>query len=400
MPNYGLRFMIVITAFSLLPLGPASAFTVATWNAEQASVETVTRREGTLGRLGDALRASNEGALPDVLVLQEVTSYAAAARIARAVGYADSTVAASDSGSDRDIWPFALEIAIVTSRPVVSVTSYQSRVEERFPPFRLSLSSGEVTFGRIEGINVPPETALREGETIPRAILRVELEGGTVIYGVHLNSSGLGFCRLDDAIKGARDLRNKAEALGLDAEAKAIEKAISAVRSSIPTARNPGIEATKQEALRRARSREAAAGAIAMLAARDIAAGKSVFIAGDFNTPLQEVCKAGEKLEEDAEPLIGCATKLGANACNERDGFDDTYAVLTNGLIDTVRFRVLTEGIGRTYAKGDFVDSPIDNVLAAGPLSSRAFTAVKLKGPQNDLTFGSDHFPVLVRSAP
>ena len=166
------------------------------------------------------------------------------------------------------------------------------------------------------------------------------------------------------------------------------------------SARNPGIEATKQETLRRARSREAAAGAIALLATEDIRAGKSVFVAGDFNTPLQEVCKSGEKLNEDAEPMMGCATKLEASMCKGKDGFDDTYAVLTKGLIGNARFRVLTEGIGRTYAKGDFVNSPIDNVLVSGPASSSTFTAIKLKGGDNDPTFGSDHYPVVVRAAP
>lgn len=197
-----------------------------------------------------------------MLVLQEVTSYAAAARIARALGFDNATVATSDSGNDREIWPFALEVGIVTTKPVVSVTSYQSRSDERFPPFRLALPAGVVTFGRVEAVKVPPETSLRQGETIPRAILRVELEGGTVVYGVHFNSSGLGFCRLDDAIKGARDLASKAKGLGLDGDATAIEKAISSVRSAMAAARSPGIEATKQEALRRARSREAATGTL------------------------------------------------------------------------------------------------------------------------------------------
>jgi hypothetical protein len=396
-------FMVRLTSGVALILSvvfPAHAFTLATWNAEQGSVESVTRREATLSKLGDVLRANTGGALPDVLVLQEITSWAAAARIARALGYTGATLAITDSGNDKEIWPFALEVAIVTTKPVVSVTSYQSRPDERFPPFLVALPVGDVTFGQVQTVNVPPEVALRDKETIPRAILRVEMEGGIVVYGVHLNSSGLGFCRVEDAIKGARDLQEKAEALGLDADAKAIEKAIKSVRSGMKSARNPGIEATKQETLRRARSREAAAGAIAVLAAEDISAGKSVFVAGDFNTPLQEACKSGEKLNEDAEPLMGCATKLEASMCKGKDGFDDTYAALTNGLIGNVRFRVLTEGIGRTYAKGDFVDSPIDNVLVAGALSSSSFAAIKLKGAENDPTFGSDHYPVLVRSSP
>lgn len=400
MRNSCMRRVILVSLVSLCLVAPARAFTLVTWNAEQASVEAVTRRETTLAKLGETLRANNAGALPDVLVLQEITSWAAAARIARALGYANATLAVSDSGNDREIWPFALEVAVVSTRSVVKVTSYQSRADERFPPFRVVLPSGEVTFGQVEGVKVPPDVALREKETIPRAILRVELEGGIVVYGVHLNSSGLGFCRLDDAVKGAKDLQEKAEALGLDADAKAIEKAIKSVRTGMKAARDPGIEATKQEALRRARSREAAAGAIALLARQDLDAGKSVFVAGDFNTPLQEVCKTGEKLSEDAEPLMGCGTKLEASACRGKDGFDDTYAVLTKGLVADMRFRVLTEGIGRTYAKGDFVDSPIDNVLVVGPLLTGSFSAMKIKGPENDPTFGSDHFPVVVRSAP
>ena len=106
--------------------GPASAFSLVTWNVAEGSVENVTRREGDIGRLGALLRARLQGQLPDVVVLQEVTSYAAATRMARALGFSKAMVATSDSGNDREIWPFALEIAIVTTRPIVSVTSYQT----------------------------------------------------------------------------------------------------------------------------------------------------------------------------------------------------------------------------------------------------------------------------------
>jgi len=111
-------------------------------------------------------------------------------RVARALGYTTATVATSDSGNDREIWPFALEIAVITPRPVVSVTSIQSRADDRFPPFIADLASGTVSYGKAERAVVPAAIRLPEGETIPRAILRVEIEGGTVVYGVHLNSSG------------------------------------------------------------------------------------------------------------------------------------------------------------------------------------------------------------------
>jgi hypothetical protein len=141
---------------------------------------------------------------------------------------------------------------------------------------------------------------LPDKESIPRSILRVAFDDGFVIYALHLNSSRLGFCRLEDAMKGARELRDRAKALRLAEDAKAIARAMEQVRSAIGRACSPGIEATKQEALRRARSREAAAGAIALLAAADLKAGKSVFAAGDFNTPLQEACRTGKRLDEDS----------------------------------------------------------------------------------------------------
>ena len=52
-----------------------------------ADRRTVTRREGDVARLGAQLREQLSGNLPEIVVLQEVTSYAAAARVARALGY-------------------------------------------------------------------------------------------------------------------------------------------------------------------------------------------------------------------------------------------------------------------------------------------------------------------------
>ena len=389
---------IIAIALLLAGIQPAGAFSLMTWNVAEGSVETVTRREPDILRLGATLRGRLQGSLPDVLVLQEVTSYAAAMRVARAFGYQAGTVAASDSGSDREIWPFALEVAIVTARPVVSVTSYQSRADNK--PFVAALATGDVSYGTVTPVAVPAAVALPPNEPIPRAILRVEIEGNTVIYGVHLNSSGLGFCRLDDAMKGAAELRRKAEALGLSAEAQNIQAAMDRVRQEIGRARDPGIHATKQEALRRVRTREAAAGAVAALAAVDQRAGKTVFVAGDFNTPLNEPCKTGKRLEEDFEPMLGCATRLDPASCGTRDGFDDTYAVLTSGVVEGVRFKVLTEGLGRTYVKGNFVDSPIDNVLVAGPGADAPFTAAKIMEEGSNPAFGSDHTPVLVVRTP
>jgi hypothetical protein len=229
---------------------------------------------------------------------------------------------------------------------------------------------------------------------VPRAVLRVELQGGIVMYGVHLNSSGLGFCRLDDQKTQAENLAKTAEALGLTTEAAAVRHAVDRVKAEIRHAEDPGIEATSNEAFRRAATREAAAAAIVRLAESDVANGKTVFVGGDFNTPLMEKCKTGSNLMEDFHPVLGCRTST-PDTCGAIDGFDDTFAIFTKGLAGGARFRILTEGIGRTFASPAFVNSPIDNVLVAG--SNAEFTAHKLLDPtSSEQPFGSDHHPVVV----
>lgn len=392
---FSMFFVVQLFAFSL----PASAIalSVATWNVEQGSVESLTRREQQLARLGGELRKQNGGALPDVLILNEVTSYASAVYVAEKLGFSAATVATSDSGNDRELWPIALEVALVTTQKIKSVTSHQANANFKFPPFIASVGSGAVSFGEVKKLVIPSVDGIKPDEFVPRAILRIELEGDTVIYAVHLNSSGLSFCRLGDALSGAAELKKRAEGLGLDAQATAVQAAMDSVKSAIGNAKKPGVEDTRQEALKRARSREAAAAAIAVMADADVNAGKSVFVAGDFNTPLVEPCKTGKSLSEDFEPMMGCETAIDAASCGGQDGFDDTYAILSEGLVASLRFKVLTASIGRTYKNRRYVDSPIDNILVAGPMSKSNFSAVKLQDAEPGNPFGSDHFPVLVR---
>jgi len=393
-----LSFAGVVIALALRTT-PSFALDLLTWNTEQGSAEAIARKLDKIEALGQEIRGKTKsGELPEIAVLDEVTSYVAAASVARALGYKDATVAVSDSGSDKDIWPLALEVAIVTPRKVISVTSYQSKADENSPPFVLDLETGELSSGTVKKMDIPAEVGVAADEFVPRAILRVELDGGVVVYGVHLNSSGLGFCRLDDLFRGAKEIISKAEAFGLGDEAARVKEARDAILAKMPIARDPGIEETKQETLRRARSREAAVGAIAKLAAADIAAGRTVLVAGDFNTPLVEECKTGTKIDEDFEPPVGCNTGQTPKTCGGTDGFDDTYSILTSGLIDGVSFKVLTSEIGGTYVGQGFADSPIDNVLIAGAGSADNFEAVKLGTLAPDGTvYGSDHHPVLVQ---
>jgi len=378
---------------------PASAIDLLTWNTEQGSVEAIARKLNRIETLGDEVREkSKSGKLPEIAVFEEVTSYAAAASVARALGYKEGTVVVSDSGSDKEFWALALEVAVVTPRKVLSVTSYQDKVRADSAPFILDLASGALSSGTAKKIEIPPEVGVPADIFIPRSVLRVELEGDVVVYGVHLNSSGLGFCRTDGFKDGATELMSKAEAFGLQDEAARVKALRDALFAKMPLARNPGIEATKKDALDRARSREAAAGAIAKLAAADIKQGKTVLVAGDFNTPLVEKCKTGKKIGEDFEPMVGCSTGQTPTNCGQIDGFDDTFSILTDGVIDGVAFKVLTSELGGTYVGEGFADSPIDNVLIAGPVDAAKFEALKLGSEGTDhLVYGSDHHPVLVQ---
>jgi len=392
------RLFLTLSFISLIAgTTHSSAFGLATWNAEQGSIESLARRSADLKRLGKALRAKNSGQLPEVLVLQEITSYASAVKIAKELGYRSGTVAVSDSGSDKKIWPFALEVAIVTNQAVQSVTSYQGRPNKKFSPFVVDLASEAITFGTVAKAQPPQTLGAAADEFIPRSILRVALAGGRIVYGVHLNSSGIGFCRTSDLYTGARKLKQTAEGLGLTQHAKAVEAALEAIKKSMSTARKPGIEATKQEVQRRARSREAAAGVLVSLAAQD-AKTNTIYVAGDFNTPLDEPCKTGSDLKVDFEPLVGCDTGITPDTCGAIDGFDDTYAILTKDLLNMkLRFSVTTKDLKRTYVKPRFVDSPIDNILIAGPQAAKVRSVFRIEEPVHKGTvFGSDHYPVLM----
>ncbi|WP_440658728.1 endonuclease/exonuclease/phosphatase family protein [Ensifer adhaerens] len=388
-------------AIALLFSGQANAFTLATWNAAGGTVESIAEREDDVKRLGAEYRKA-ANALPDVLVLQEITSFAAARKIADFLGYKDATIATSNVGDDSEVWPLALEIAIISKQPFVSVDSFQTlkvvRGVKQPPerPFIESQATGVLTKGTGNEVQIPSAITAINTENPSRGILRVELGDGTVVYGVHLASSGLATCRAFDTATSARDLEQLARSFGLDEDAAAVGRARDAVLAFHRAIPDTGIPATVNETLKRAKQREAGAGAVSALASADVAAAKSVYIAGDFNTPLNEPCKTGSKLGEDFAPQIGCKPGVTPNTCGPTDGYDDTFAILTGTLVGSAELMVLTKHLDRTYVKPAFVNSPIDNILVGGPAAKKAHQVSKIKeDPKDNKVFGSDHFSVL-----
>lgn len=396
-----MKHLAIATLISALTCNSASAFSLATWNAAGGTIENITAKADNVKLLGAKFKEV-AGTLPDVLVLEEVTSYAAARKIADYLGYVDATIITTDVGDDQDIWPFALEIAIVTTEEVIAVDVYQSLREKNGnkipprPPFIEDQSSGSLSKGRAAEIVIPSIITASNSEKPARGVLRVELANDHVVYGVHLASSGLSACRAWQTAGEAFPLEALAKSFGFDEHAAAIKAAREAVvdfQKNIPA---EGVPAIIDETLKRARQREAGAGAVALLAIEDVAKGKSVYVAGDFNTPVREECKTGVRLEEDFEPQLSCDAGEVLKTCGSTDGFDDTIAILSQGLTGGPSFAVLTKELDRTYVKTSFVNSPIDNILVAGPAANVTHQVAKMDGPKIDnKVFGSDHYAVL-----
>ncbi len=388
-----MRMVLAAAIMFWVSAAAADEVTIGIWNVSQGTLKSVTRRSDQLARLRDELKRVTSSR-PPLMVLEEVTSFAAAEFIAKALGYDSGTVAVSDAGSDREIWPFALEVAIITTLPVVSVTAFKSKPDPKSTPFLVDIASNKVTNGVVQKLIVPVVSGIDDQANVPRAVLRLELQGGVVVYGVHLNSSGLGFCRLDDQKTQAENLAKTADALGLSTEASAVRNAVDRVKAEIGRAESPGIEATSAETFRRAATREAAAAAIVRLAESDVANGKRVFVGGDFNTPLQEKCKTGGNLAEDftrrlvAEPPPPLTPAVTLMALMIRSQFSP------RGWREEPVFGSLQRESGIHLPPPAFVDSPIDNVLIAG--SDAEFVAHKLVDPMGSKPFGSDHHPVVL----
>jgi hypothetical protein len=119
-------------------------------------------------------------------------------------------------------------------------------------------------------------------------------------------------------------------------------------------------------------------------------------IAGDFNTGF-EPGKAGNSFADCTLQNFSCESgPFPALACRDGDGYDDTLAILENGLVGDVRWAVLSKDLLRTY-QGDerpqYADRAIDHIAVPLPHMSR-FTVAERPGSDKGDRFGSDHYPI------
>lgn len=110
-------------------------------------------------------------------------------------------------------------------------------------------------------------------------------------------------------------------------------------------------------------------------------AGYSHLIVGDFNVGHSDDRKNGVDLVED------CYSK-----CGDKDGYDETHALLWSGLVDGLKMKNLMFST-KTSTYPSYPGSPIDNIYVDGP-------GTFSYGRASTDTFGSDHLAVSTTYTP
>lgn len=402
--------LATLFVFSMGMSAQAESLRIATWNVKEGSVENLLLRREGLKAAGKKIRA-------DVMIVQELNSFASAQYLANAMEMSDVDIAVSNFGSDAEIIFFGFETAVISKVPIVSIDEWQQRVyvkKKRIPD-----PNGPILISR-DGTITPKKTDAKHVLKVPsdiisdpkareagvsRGVMRVELDNGLVIYPVHLKSNLASLCGLvgRDLSDALRSLEKVGAAVPSVASQSA--SAIETIKNFTRAKKNKNAITRRviQEKLpefaasyaRTAQNRENAAAFIAKKVKADLDAGLTVIVAGDFNTPINEPSKTGTDLESDCVPTPwSCNTKKVVNSCSARDGFDDTLHILSGGVVDGVELLPLFRKDEPTHIKPGFANSPIDNILIGGPLASKASDAKKVVG-SGDASFGSDHFPLV-----
>lgn len=329
------RFIgLLLAALSLFgPPGSlqAESLSLMTWNTEGAEMTPAAfskRIKQSLAVVGPV----------DLLVLQEVIAEDQVRAAAKAGGFAHWAM--SDFSPPVEIsgaWHKSLEVAVLSRLPIEAASEWDTtgrRPEGDGHPPQVSAPNIQTYEGRID---------VETGNARPsRGFLRVDLANGLTVYGVHWKSSR-----------------------GEDCTTKA---------------------------LKQAQLREVQAAGLASDAAKALAAGRTIIVAGDYNIQAPgRALQVGTNPDEDCAPNRGrCDTLCGPGG---RDGYDDSIAILL-ALDDSAR--LLSAELDSTYVLRQFPGGAIDHILVAGPRANR-FSAATTPPVSGKRWQGSDHRPVLIR---
>ncbi|WP_349941823.1 endonuclease/exonuclease/phosphatase family protein [Fulvimarina sp. MAC8] len=330
-----------------------------TWNAEAALYERLEQRRADFAKLSSELN-------PDVLVLVEVAGKEELERIVEYLGWNESHAAISDFSTAHPVVFFGLEVAVVSKIPIERVIEYDASPERG--PHVLGDDQAKVSEKKLPDAGLAPLSPLGRYD---RGTLRVDLANGLTILPVHLKSNRNDYC-------------------------SSVSEAIDNTRSAgvtVPEALRRALEGTppgaSESAIENAEKRERVIAAIASVT-DEVPGDRTPVIAGDFNTSF-EAELVGTDLEADC-PLQGitCEKEPLPNGACSGDGYDDTFAILTNGLAGNREWTVLTKDLGRTYEDTAFADNAIDHVVVPNENASSFSSPEKIEE-----TYGSDHYPIV-----
>lgn len=379
-----MRAVYVAAAFSLAATPSLSEpVTIASWNIGPGLEESMLLRKNDFVGLNAELS-------PDVLVMVEVIGRTGAEIVAQHLGWPEYHVAVSDLSIPSTAAHEGLEVAVISKIPMIAVTEYDVKLDGR---------THEV-FGTFGAIQVAEKLLTSSGLSNvqptggnDRGTLRVDFANGLTILPVHLKSNLNGAC--SDAVAAQRTLSN----MTLDVPPKLTE-AIS-----------KGFDRQVQADQKNAAERERVVAAVKVVADQAIAEGRTVVIAGDYNTSF-EVGKVGSSFTDCTLQAFECKkAPFPATACTDGDGFDDTFAILSKPLVGSNQYAVLTEGLGRTYEDTAFADAAIDHITvpaekkttfsAPSLTCSDAIPNAKTQWAARACDLhGSDHFAIATRFEP
>lgn len=373
-----MRTAIILASLAIATAARSEPVRIVSWNMGPSLEERLALR-------APDIQAMNEELAPDVLVLVEVVGRRGAQQVAEHLGWPDYHVAVSDLSIPSSAAHEGIEVAVVSKIPMIAVSEMDVTPDQRSHDVfgthgPLSVVEKLLTSAGIAGVQ---QTGARD-----RGTLRVDLANGLTIFPVHLKSNLNNAC----------------------ADATTAQKALTNMMIDVPPALSAGIASGFQrqiaDDLRNAAERERVIAAIKREADKAVAEGRTVVIAGDFNTSF-EAGKSGSSFADCALQGMACKKQpFPATACAVGDGFDDSFAILTQPLVDKTRFAILTEGIGRTYEEMDFGDAAIDHIAVAETAVDK-FSAPAIECSQQNIggvstkwaaksctLFGSDHYPV------
>lgn len=357
-----------------LPLLAASASAepvkIVSWNTKASLLEGREKHRADIENFARTMR-------PDVVVLVEVAdendAHKMAQWVASALGWPNYYGFVTNwSTSSTQVYE-GLEAAVVSRFPITRAIEYDASPDGVHQAFSKGGNAPEVAVEerQLTSVGVPGINALGRHD---RGTMRVDLDNGLTIFPVHLKSNRSGQCiNLSDAVKSL-------EALALPVP--------DAARSML----TKGFDAATAEHRLNAIKRERIIGATAIVAEEALKDGRTVVIAGDFNTAF-ELGKAGSTFADCTLKNFSCAPEpFPPEACSDGDGFDDTLAILERALVGLTHWAILSKDLQRTFKeKRDehFADRAIDHI--AVPQAVRANFSLAERGPK---TFGSDHYPI------